>query len=614
MSWTSVVLVVAASLGMARASSATDPDILQTAYLKASNTGSLDRFGGAVAISGDTLVIGAELESSNATGVDGDGSNNLAGGAGAAYVFVRSGTGWVQQAYLKASNTEAGDAFGRSVAISGDTIAVGATSEDSGASGVDGDQASNVMPGSGAVYVFVRDGASWSQQAYIKASNPDNGDGFGMSVALSGETLVVGAIGESSSATGVDGDQGDNSILAAGAAYVFVRDGSTWSQQAYLKASNTGPDGFGWSVAASGDAVVVGARVEASSATGVNGDQLDNSAFLAGAAYVFVRNGTSWSQQAYLKASNTGAGDEFGARLAFSGDTLVVSAVGEDSHVTGVNGVQHGEGATDAGAAYVFARSGTTWTQQAYLKASNTDELDWFGRAVGTSGDVVVVAAMHEDSSASGMDGAQGDDSLGDSGAAYVFVRSGTIWSQLAYLKASNPGFIDEFGCSLAVWGDTLVIGAEGEDSSATGVNGDQSLNNAGSSGASYVFDLDLDAWSDLGGGLAGSAAAPLVAGSGPLTPGSGNSLHLTGALPSSPATLVFGLAPLGAPFKGGTLVPMPWLLVSLATNGSGALSLPFTWPAGAPALAALYFQFWITDPGAPAGLAASNGLEGVSF
>ena len=146
-----------------------------------------------------------------------------------------------------------------------------------------------------------------AQQAYLKASNTEASDFFGSSVAVSSDTVVVGAEGEDSNATGVNGNQLDNSELLSGAAYVFVRPpgGTTWSQQAYLKASNTGAgDRFGISVAVSGDTVVVGAYSEDSNATGVNGNQLDNSALSSGAAYVFVRppGGTTWSQQAYLKA------------------------------------------------------------------------------------------------------------------------------------------------------------------------------------------------------------------------------------------------------------------------------------------------------------------------
>jgi trimeric autotransporter adhesin len=409
-----------------------DP-VAQQAYLKASNTGTDDRFGQSVAVSGDTVVVGASHEDSNATGANGDQADNSAGDAGAAYVFVRSGTTWTQQAYLKASNTELRDYFGSNVAVSGDTVVVGASSEDSSATGVNGDQADNSASFAGAAYVFVRSGTIWTQQAYLKASNTDAGDYFGTSVAISGDTVVVGASREDSNATGVNGAN-NNSATDSGAAYVFVRSGTVWTQQAYLKASNTGVrDGFGRSVAVSGDTIVVGAYGEASNATGVNGNGANNSAPNSGAAYVFVRTGTTWTQQAYLKASNTEVGDDsFGISVAVSGDTVVVGAQQEDSNATGVNGDQADNSASFAGAAYVFVRSGTTWTQQAYLKASNTgggdDEFifgDIFGCSVAVSGDTVVVGAFWEDSSATGVNGNQADNSAFGAGAAYVFTGVG---------------------------------------------------------------------------------------------------------------------------------------------------------------------------------------------
>src|SRR5262245_48839547 len=164
-----------------------------------------------------------------------------------------------------------------------------------------------------------------AQQAYLKASNTDAGDLFGFSVAISGDTVVVGAFVEASAATGVNGNQAHISAVNAGAAYVFVRSAGVWSQQAYLKASNTNAgDYFGGSVAIDGDTLVVGASGEASAATGVNGNQTDNSAPGSGAAYVFVRSGMVWTQQAYLKASNTATADEFGGVVDISGDTIVV--------------------------------------------------------------------------------------------------------------------------------------------------------------------------------------------------------------------------------------------------------------------------------------------------
>ncbi|MFO0875182.1 MAG: hypothetical protein U0575_14595 [Phycisphaerales bacterium] len=467
-----------------------DP-IAQAAYLKASNTDAGDRFGNSVAVSGNTVVVGAPREDSAATGVNGNQADNSATDSGAAYVFVNNGGVWTQQAYLKASNTGAGDAFGNYVAISGDTIVVGAPQERSNATGVNGNQADNSAPDAGAAYVFVRNGGTWTQQAYLKASNTDAGDLFGVAVAVSGNTIVVGAALEQSSATGVNGNQADNSADDSGAAYVFVRSGAAWTQQAYLKASNTGAvDRFGFSVGVSDDTIVVGAYQEDSNATGVNGNQADNSAHDAGAAYVFVRNGVAWTQQAYLKASNTDANDLFGFSVAVSGDTVVAGAYEEDSNATGVNGNQANNGAAEAGAAYVFVRSGAVWTQQAYLKASNTDGGDLFGFSVATFGETVLVGAWGERSSATGVDGDQNDDSLGSAGAAYAFVRDGAGWEQQAYLKASNTGANDLFGYSVSVSGDTAVVSAIQEASNATGVNGDAADNSAPDAGAAYVFLL----------------------------------------------------------------------------------------------------------------------------
>ncbi len=504
-----------------------DP-IAQQAYLKASNTQQEDFFGNSVAISGDTVVVGAQGEDSNATGVNGDQSDNSAANSGAVYVFVRSGSTWSQQAYLKASNAGAGDTFGYSLAVSGETVVVGAYKEDSNATGVNGNEADDSAPGAGAAYVFVRNGTNWSQQAYLKASNTGGafplGDSFGHSVSISGDTVVVGAYEEDSNATGVNGDQNNNSAANSGAAYVFVRDGTSWSQQAYLKASNTGAgDRFGFNVGVSGDTVVVGALYEDSAATGVNGNEADDSAPLSGAAYVFVRSGTSWSQQAYLKASNTEEQENFGAAVAISDDTLVVGAHDEDSNATGVNGNQANNSALNSGAAYVFVRSGTSWSQQAYLKASNTGTGDDFGRALTISDDTVVVAAPLEDSDAAGVNGNQTNNNASLSGAAYVFVRSGTSWSQQAYLKASNADAGDYFGWSVANSLDTVVVGAFFENSGATGVNGNQAGNNVVDAGAAYVFtgftalpgdcdgdgDVDLTNYAAFPACATGPAAGP---------------------------------------------------------------------------------------------------------
>ena len=425
----------------------------------------------------------------------------------------------VQQAYLKASNTESGDGFGRALAMDGDTLVIAAREEDSGATGVNGDQSDNTQPDAGAVYVFVRDGAGWSQQAYLKASNAQGsapgdmfGDRFGSSVSISGDTIVVGARMEDSNAIGVDGDQTNNGARRSGAVYVFVRNGTSWSQQAYLKASNArATHRFGTSVSISGDLLVVGAPNENSSATGVNNDDgshdVNPLGLDTGAAYVFVRNAANeWSQEAYLKASNTGENDEFGTAVSISGNTIVIGAPRENS--ADIND-QNDDSANNAGAAYVFVRDAlANWAQQSYLKASNPDVEDRFGEAVSISGDTIVVGAEGEDSNTTGINGPEDDNSLPESGAAYVFVRSGTSWSQQAYLKASNADAVEDpdddegdlngdgFGESVAILGDSIVVGSGGEDSSATGLNGDQVNNSTTNAGAAYLFVRNGATWS----------------------------------------------------------------------------------------------------------------------
>ncbi|BCS34400.1 hypothetical protein TBR22_A36300 [Luteitalea sp. TBR-22] len=463
-----------------------DP-LAQQAYLKASSTQSNHYFGRSVAISGDTVVIGAVGDDSAATGVNGAQLDDRAQESGAAYVFVRTGATWTQQAYLKASNTQAGDSFGSAVAIDGDTIVIGAHAEDSAATRVNGDQTSNSVADAGAAYVFVRTGTTWRQQAYLKGSYTNSWSNFGAAVSISGETIVVGA----------SGGRGSHGLWNGGVAHVFLRSGMTWSHQAQLMASNAQEHAyFGNAVSVHADTLVVGAYSEAGSATGVNGDQWaqDLSKMESGAAYVFVREGAVWTQQAYLKASNTGAGDAFGGAVANWGDTVVVGAPQEGSSADGVNGNQADNNASFAGAAYVFVRAAGRWSQQAYLKASNSEVTDRFGVAVAIWGDVLAVGADGEDSAATGVNGNQADNSAASSGAVYTFIRNGSTWAQREYLKGGHVfertwvGSADAFGAALAIADGTIVVGVEGDDSSATGVNGDPANTQATFSGAAYVF------------------------------------------------------------------------------------------------------------------------------
>ena len=372
--------------------------VAQEAQLTGADGAADDNFGWSIAISGDTAVVGAPYDQVGANAYQ-----------GSAYVFVRSGRIWSQQTQLTAVDGAAGDYFGWSVAISGDTVVVGAPYDDVGANG-----------NQGAAYVFVRSGATWSQQQQLTAADGAAGDNLGTSVTISGNTVAVGAPYDG---VGANADQGS--------AYVFVRSGALWSQQQQLIAvDGAALDYFGWSVAISGDTVVVGA---ANDDIGATADQ--------GSAYVFVRSGAVWGLQAHVAAADGLAGDYFGNSVAISGDTVVVGAYYDD---IGAN--------ADQGSAYVFVRSGTAWSQQAQLTAADGLVFDRFGTSVAISGDTVVAGAPYDDVGANG-----------NQGSAYVFVRSGTIWSQ-QQLTAVDGAAADHFGYSVAIWGDTVPVGANVDD------------------------------------------------------------------------------------------------------------------------------------------------------
>jgi len=349
------------------------------ASLQAKLTGSPNAsgsFGISVAIDGSTAVVGTVSPNSS---------------TGAAYVFVRSGCAWSQQAKLAAPVGAPGGLINVSVAINGSTVVVGAT---------------DFFSGTGAVYVFVRSGTAWSQQAKLAASDGAPGTQFGISVAIDGSIVLAGASSNSGS---------------TGAAYVFVRSGTAWSQQAKLTASSDGPGQyFGAAVAVDGSTVVVGAPI--------NG----------GAVYVFVRSGTAWSQQAEMTdPGGSWPNDFFGGSVALDGSTMVIGS----------------PGGNPGGAAYVFVRSGTSWSQQATLAASDGPP-SAFGDSVAISGSTVVVGAVPLVDWDSGT------------GAAYVFVRSGTAWSQQAKLTGPGGGAPgDGFGNSVAIEGSTAVVGAPGHNS-----------------------------------------------------------------------------------------------------------------------------------------------------
>ena len=366
-----------------------------------------DYFGYSVSISGDTAVVGAWQDDSS---------------KGSAYVFVRSGTTWSQQAKLLASDGAGGDQFGMSVSISGDTVVVGAAGDD--------DQGGN----SGSAYVFTRSDSTWSQQQKLVAGDGVPVDLFGYSVSISGDTAVVGAT------------LGDGKVTNSGSAYVFVRSDSTWSQQAELKASDgASSDFFGKSVSISGDTAVVGAYWD------------DDDGTSSGSAYVFERTDSAWSQQTKLTADDGAAGDLFGVSVSTSGDTAVIGAHEDD------------DDGTSSGSAYVFTRTGTTWSQQQKLTADDGAAYDYFGISVSINGDTALVGAYRNDV-----------DSI-SSGSAYVFERTDSTWSQQTKLTPSDGAQDDYFGFSVSISGDTVAVGAYQGDGNVT------------NSGSAYVYGERLE-------------------------------------------------------------------------------------------------------------------------
>jgi len=397
-----------------------------------------------------------------------------------------------QQVYIKASTVEIGAYFGASVAISGNTVVVGTFETDR-------------------VYIFTQTAGVWSQQAELQPPEAvGNSGGYGHSIAIDGDTLVVGSYLEST---------------IQGVVYVYIRSQGVWSEQEHFQGSNTEYlDTFGYAVAIYGDTIVVGAYGEDSNATGVGGDETNDSASQAGAAYVFTRTGTSWSQDAYLKASNSQTRQRFGWSLSIFDGTIVVGSINgayvftknndiwsqEDYLIIETGGnfgysvaifqdtIVVGEffydtGNSDIGAAYVYTRSLSSWNQQAILTATYTGDNDRFGGTVAIMHDTIVVGANYEASDAIDINGNESSNSALYAGAAYVFQRSGNIWSQQAYLKASNTDAQDHFGYSVAIADNIIAIGAITEKSNATGINGDQTNNSTNTAGAVYAFELFTD-------------------------------------------------------------------------------------------------------------------------
>jgi hypothetical protein len=366
-----------------------------------------DEFG-LIALDGDTAIMTAWLDDDN--GVD----------SGSAYVFTHNGTDWTMQQKLLALEGTTGDRFGSIVALDGDTAIITAVLDDD--NGID----------SGSAYVFTRNGNTWTQQAKLLPSDGEAGDLFGCAVSLSGDTAFIGAQWD------------DDNGVDSGSVYVFTRSGTTWTQQQKLLA----PDGaaedlFGWWVDLDGDTVLIAAKWDDD-----NGDG-------SGSAYVFTRTGTTWAFQQKLLASDGAPVDRFGVDVALDGDTAFIAACYDDDM------------GTDSGSVYVFTRTGTTWTEQQKLTASDGSAGDSFGGCAGTislDGDTAIIGAW--------LDKDNGD----QSGSAYVFTRTEGIWKEQQKLLASDGAENDLFSSFIALDGDTAMIWAWLDD------------DNGLDSGSVYVF------------------------------------------------------------------------------------------------------------------------------
>ena len=533
-------------------------EVTEEDRLVASDATSEAFFGVSVAVSGDWALVGAHLDSEHGTA------------AGAAYVFEWGGTAWGQRHKLTAPSPSSGDLLGVGVALAGDTAIVGA----SGASGL-----------RGLAHVFARSSAGWGHEAELAATDAAPADNFGSSVALSADetTAVIGARNES--------ELGNH----AGAAYVFVRSGSTWTQAQKLLASNGSEgDTFGDSVAISddGNTILVGSRGR------------DAAAANSGSVYVFVRDTGAWVEQQELVAADLDVEDQFGVSIDLTEDYALIGSFLDDD----LGGA--------SGSAYVFERSGSSWTEQAKLLSSAGAAGDLFGTSVSIEGDVALIGSVFDDQVGS------------NAGAAFLFVRHGSAWIQEADLFATGAMADDAFGRSVAMKEGRIIVGAWAED--------ELGFSDAG---AAYAFRWTLGKAIALGDGT--GAACPcwdsVVAGRGcALAPGSvGSLLRADGSLSVAKLGLVlhaedvvpgqFGLffqgtntlaGGLGIPFGNGLrgvaghVVRFP--LQQAGASGKVSSNFDVATLGGASAGETLFYQHWSRTPGlgCSAPFITTNALE----
>ncbi len=367
-----------------------------------------DRFGSSVSIYGDSCIIGAYLED---TGED---------NAGSVYIFTRSGTSWSLEQEIHNPSPTADDYFGSSVAIYGDTCIIGAYQEDTGGSAA------------GSVYIYTRSGTTWSLQQEIHNPSPTADDKFGYRVSIYSDSCIIGAYLE---------DTGEDD---AGSVYIYTRSGTTWSlEQEINNPSPVADDKFGDRVSIYGDTCIISAY----------GDDTGESS--AGSVYIYTRSGTTWSLEQEINNPSPTADDYFGYSVSIYGDTCIISASHEDT------------GFDQAGSVYIYTRSGTTWSLEQEIHNPSPTADDRFGFSVSIYSDTCIISASYEDTGESGA------------GSAYIYTRSGTSWSLEQEIHNPSPTADDNFGWSVSIYSDSCIIGAYQEDTGAD------------SAGSAYVFTAD---------------------------------------------------------------------------------------------------------------------------
>lgn len=510
-----LIAVAAASLSGAACASLFAPPT----RLYPSDGAAEDYYGWSVALGAVTAVVGADGDD-NERGVD----------VGAAYVHVRSGGAWTQQAKLVPSDGSPGDAFGFAVALDGDTAVIGAPQAGGGV---------------GAAYVYVRSGSTWSLQKRLAPSDGIPGGYFGFSVSISGDTIVVGAVG--------DDDRGEGS----GSAYVFTRSAGVWSQQQKLTATDGAAlDSFGFSVWVNVDTAVI-------SAFGDDDRGLD-----AGAVYVFTRTGVTWSPQQKLVAADGAAYDGFGYACVVKGSTLAVSAPYDDT-----------PSGSDAGSVYTFVRSGSTWIPEARLTPNDAHASAYFGLGLGMDGDRLVAGATG--ARAGGI----------PTGAGYVFSRETGPWRQTSRLLAPDGKAGDELGVFAALYGATALLGGTQSSQSSPGLAllFDTAPTASPSIASVSVSDATRNGAVDVN--ECAGAFVTLLSGGASVSGVTGSITSLTPGVRTLPAPAAFGTLPAlgtltnGQPLRFYTqpdfVCGTPIVLALTLSTDDGVATLPFQLSTG---------------------------------